>query len=123
MIKKIVAIRDKIEAGQHIIDEAVDELEILIDELKPDTPISNFRCDISGSTITCRWNAHEAGEMDIEYYSPGNHSQWQHSVERYVAPINIEDEVIHIGIGNFDEWELRPVINGEAGETVTVKKT
>lgn len=91
-------------------DPPVEEEEPV--EENPDNPISNFKCELLAlDNIKCSWIPNKDGEMDIEFNRPGiDKRQWQHSVEKYVAPIPISDGQVFIGIGEFNTVVLRAKI-------------
>ena len=72
-------------------------------------PVTNISAELSADRIEVSWQAHSSGTMDIQYYAPEHHSEWQHSVARYRAPPNIEDEFSSIGVGVEADWLIRVV--------------
>jgi hypothetical protein len=110
--------REKLRQVQQNLINQAEDIELFLN----DDPISDFQATISGNRINCTWKANQSGEMDIEYYAAGVHKEWQHSVAKYIDLIDIEDESVSIGIGDFPEWKLRAVVGDWKSEIITVKK-
>ena len=102
-----------------IIQEQVEQVRA---ELSVETiPVTNISAELSSDRIEVSWQAHSSGTMDIQYYAPEYHSEWQHSVARYRAPPNIEDEHSSIGVGIEADWLIRVVTDDWVSKPILLK--
>ena len=103
-----------------IIQEQVEQIRA---ELSVETiPVTNITAELSADRIEVSWQANSSGTMDIQYYAPEHHSEWQHSVARYRAPPNIEDEFSSIGVGIEADWLIRVVVDDWVSKPILVKQ-
>lgn len=62
-------------------------------------------------SIWVTWTHNYETSLDILYYSPEHHEEWEHSYAEYVAPINSthDNESVIIDVGYSDDWKLKIV--------------
>lgn len=99
----------------------IKKVDLLLSEVHKD-PIENLRGHREGNHLIIAWDYNEASHvMDLEYYAPGIHEEWQHSYARYREPLSPKAKKWSIGVGINKPFKVRAVIGEWISEPITIQ--
>jgi hypothetical protein len=112
-----------LEEARWLIEQAMDAVTKAQDALYVSpAPVTDIQAEfISRNVIEVTFNNHSGLELDVQYYSPGTHTAWQHSYAEYVGPIAPGEDRIVIGVNQQDSWNVRVVAGDWTSDTVIVE--
>lgn len=84
-------------------------------------PVSDIAAAfISPNVLEVKFDNHSDKKLDVVYYAPEVHTEWQHSYAEYVNPIPPEVSKIVIGVAVQAEWRLKIVAGDWESKIVEV---
>ncbi|MFO7901381.1 MAG: hypothetical protein R6U98_01875 [Pirellulaceae bacterium] len=96
------------------VDSTQESVDLIRDLLSQQSvPVTNIEAEcVSKNIMEVRFQNNTKEPIDIEYYAPAVHTEWQHSIARYLDYIPSDAESARIGVAYQGQWLIR-ITQGE----------